>query len=147
MAKVCWQDEVVFACAPNHELATRLSVTIDEIVSYPFICREEGSGPRDVICEYLAKYDKNLNDLDLTIELKSPESIKSAIEAGLGSSILSVAPVSKELRLGALAAVSLARPVRRPFSIVYQRQEFRRHAMEEFLAFAEEHYEEKRLMA
>ncbi len=145
VAKVCWHDELVFVCAPQHELAGYASVTIDDIVPYPFICREEGSGTREVIADYFACHDRSLSILELTLELGSPESIKSAIEAGLGSSIISVATVNKELQLGTLVAVSLSPAIRRPFSIVYQRQKFRMRAMEEFLVFAEDHWGKKQL--
>lgn len=145
VAKECWNDELVFVCAPQHELAGHACVTIDDIAPYPFISREEGSGTREVIADYFAAHDRNLSILDLTLELGSPESIKSAIEAGLGSSIISVATVNKELQLGTLAVVSLSPAIRRPFSIVYQRQKFRMRAMEEFLTFAEDYWAEKQL--
>ena len=61
---------------------------IDEILEYPFISREEGSGTRDVILDYLQSAGRDISDLNLTMEFGSPESIKSAVAADLGISIL-----------------------------------------------------------
>ena len=69
------------------------------------------------------------------MELGSPESIKSAVAAGLGVSILSVATLEKEQKLNLLAQRSLDPPISRPFLIIYQRQKFRVKAIEEFLRF------------
>ena len=66
---------------------------------YPFIAREEGSGTREVINGYLAAQKLDFSDFDLIKELGSPESIKSAVAAGLGVSILSVATLAKEQKL------------------------------------------------
>ena len=77
------------------------------------------------------------------MEFGGPESIKNAVAVGLGVSILSVATLEKELKLGTLRAISLKEPLMRPFSIVYQRQKFRLRAMEEFLAFVEAHCENR----
>ena len=73
------------------------------------------------------------------MEFGSPESIKSAVASGLGVSILSVATLDKELKLGMLEKTSFSPAATRPFSIVYQRQKFRLRAIEEFLVFTEAH--------
>ena len=113
-----------------------MKMTPDVLLDYPFITREEGSGTRDVITKYLADQQIDFQDFDLIMELGSPESIKSAVSAGLGISILSIATVGKELSLKLLVQRSLERPLTRPFSIIYQRQKFRLRAMDEFLEFS-----------
>lgn len=138
IVRVCWQDQLMLVCPPDHELAKRDSVKVEELLSYPFICREEGSGTRDVIVDYLTERKLMLSDLQLTMEFGSPESIKAAVEAGLGITIISESTLDKEHKLQSVASVPLDPPMTRPFSIVYQRQKFRLRAMEEFLAFTEE---------
>jgi DNA-binding transcriptional LysR family regulator len=64
------------------------------------------------------------------------------VEAGLGISIISKTTLVKELKLGTLRAIPLDPPMRRPFSIVHQRQKFRLRAMEEFLEFSNEFCDE-----
>ena len=136
---VVWDDELVVVCPSDHELADRSSIHIPDLTQYPFISREEGSGTREVVENYLAKTGNTIEELDIIMEFGSPESIKNAVAAGLGISILSIATMEKELALGSLCAIPLENPIRRPFSIVYQRQKFRLRAMDEFLEFAQAH--------
>ncbi len=134
---VIWDDELVVICAPEHPLGKYRQVGADLIGSYPFIGREEGSGTREVIENWLTGQDRSIEELDIIMEFGSPESIKNAVAAGLGISIVSVATIEKELILKSLRAIPLTNPIRRPFSIVYQRQKFRLRAMDEFLEFAQ----------
>jgi DNA-binding transcriptional LysR family regulator len=140
---VCWHDELVFICPPDHALAGKAAITADEIVSLPFLCREEGSGTREVINEYLEQNKILPHDLNLCMEFGSPEAIKSAVEAGLGVSIVSRATVGKELKLGTLVALPLKPMLKRPFSFVHQRQKFRLRAVDEFMNFAHERCEKQ----
>jgi DNA-binding transcriptional LysR family regulator len=84
-----------------------------------------------------------LHDLNVNLEVGNPEAVKSAVEAGLGVSIVSQATVVKELKLGTLAVRPLEPQLERPFSIVFQRQKFRLRAMDEFMDFAHEHCEKR----
>lgn len=142
--EVCWYDELVLACTPDHELAKKKSVTIDDIEPFPFIGREEGSGTRDVFTQYAESRGKNSDDLNRILEFTSPESIKAAVCAGLGVTVQSIATLQKEVKLNMLKVVPLKPVLRRPFSLVYQRQKFRVQAMEEFLEFAQDHCEKRK---
>jgi len=77
----------------------------------------------------------------ICLELGSPESIKGAVEAGMGLSIMSYSTVQKELKLGSLVAIPLNPPLERPFSFVHQRHKFKIRAMEELLDFAKNYCE------
>lgn len=134
--EVCRSDGLVAIVPPDHTLATRDKVTIQELMGYPYICREEGSGTRDVILDYLAHNGMASEDLDIIMELGNPEAIKGAVEAGMGISIISSATIVKELRLGTLVSIPLDPPLERPFSFVRQKQKFRQRAMDELLNFA-----------
>ncbi|HCF74146.1 MAG: LysR family transcriptional regulator [Proteobacteria bacterium] len=141
VTEVCWTDELVLVTPPEHPLAGDTTVEPQKIMDYPFISREEGSGTREVISNYLRNHELAFSAIDLAMEFGSPESIKRAVAAGLGISVLSVATLDKELSLNLLAKTSLNPALTRPFSIVYQRQKFRLRAMEEFLLFIQEHCE------
>lgn len=134
--EVCWQDDMVVIAPPDHPLAAKKSATVDDIRGSMFLCREEGSGTREVFIDYIGERGHSMDELDLGMELGSPEAVKSAVEAGLGVSVVSEATVEKERRLGSIAVIPLDPPLKRPFSLVYQRQKFRLKAMEEFLEFA-----------
>ncbi len=143
IVEVCWNDKLVFICPPNHPMAGKKAITVADLGDLPFICREEGSGTLDFIVNYLNKNGVQLGELNLGMELGSPESIKSAVEASLGISIVSEATVRKEVKLGTLVALPMDPSLERPFSIVHQRQKFRLRAMDEFMEFAHEHCEKE----
>lgn len=132
----CRDDRLVTIVAPNHELALRKRVTMEELLKYPFICREEGSGTREVITSYICKSDECRQAMQIAMELGSPEAVKGAVEAGMGISVVSNATIQKELRLGTLIAIPLDPPLERPFSFVHQKQKFRVRVMAELLEFA-----------
>ncbi len=136
MVEVCRMDELVLIAAPGHSLAHHHQVRLEQLMEHPFIYREEGSGTRDVIREHLAACGLSDEELNVCMELGSPESVKGAVEAGMGIAVVSRATIAKELELGTLLAVSLDPPLTRPFSFVHQRQKFRARVMEELLAFA-----------
>ncbi len=141
--EVCWDDELMFICPPNHPFAKKDLLPVQELMNLPFLCREEGSGTREVINEYFESNKISAHDLNLCMEFGSPEAIKSAVEAGLGVSLVSRATVGKELKLKTLEALPLAPVLKRPFSFVHQRQKFRLRAVEEFMNFAHEHCEKQ----
>lgn len=134
--EVCRKDDLVVVVPSDHELARQKSVSVKEMLDYPFICREEGSGTREVIVEHLKAQGLGKHALKACLELGSPEAVKGAVEAGMGISILSSVSISKELKLGLLKAVPLDPPLSREFSFVRQRQKFRVRTMEELLDFA-----------
>ncbi len=136
LVEVCRKDDLVVVVPPEHELAKEKSVSVKKMLEYPFICREEGSGTREVIVDHLKTQDISKHALKACLELGSPEAVKGAIEAGMGISILSSVSLAKELKLGTLVSIPLDPPLSREFSFVRQRQKFRVRIMEELLEFA-----------
>jgi len=132
----CRNDRLVAIVPPQHALADMGKVSLEDLQNHAFIAREEGSGTREVIEEYLADAGLKATDLNIAMELGSPEAIKGAVEAGMGVSIVSEVTIHKELQLGTLVALELAPPLERPFSFVHQKQKFRQRAMDELLEFA-----------
>ena len=144
LVDVCDVDALVVVAHPDHEVARMESITAEQLVTYPYICREEGSGTRDVIRDYMKQHNIDSECLNVCLELGSPESIKGAVEAGMGIAILSKVTISKELALGTLVAVPLDPPLERPFSFVRQRQKFRQSATEKLLDFAHDYCQARR---
>jgi len=132
----CRNDKLVAIVPPQHPLAKKSVVTLNELLVYPFICREEGSGTREVIEDYVCNAEGCKNGLNVAMELGSPEAVKGAVEANMGISIVSDATVVKEHRLGTLKLLDLDPPMERPFSFVHQKQKFRVRVMDELLEFA-----------
>jgi DNA-binding transcriptional LysR family regulator len=104
--EVVHYDELVAVAAPSHRWCQgkKRRVGLAELASEPFLCRERGSGSREVI-------EAALQERGLTIEpamaLGSTEAIKSAVSAGLGIAILSRLSVELELSTGRLALLDV----------------------------------------
>ncbi len=137
----CRADHLVAIVPLDHPEVDRDSMGYADLIKYPFICREEGSGTREVIAEYLDEFNEGSDGLQITMELGSPEAVKGAVEAGMGISVISRATIQKELKLGTLVAIELDPPLQRPFSFVHQKQKFRARVMDELLEFAQEYCE------
>ncbi|MCV6636864.1 selenium metabolism-associated LysR family transcriptional regulator [Candidatus Albibeggiatoa sp. nov. NOAA] len=133
--ELCRLDELVAIVAPDHPLASKAEISPQELAKYPYISREEGSGTREVITEYLSNEGLSIYDMNIVMELGSSEAIKGAVTSGMGVAILSRAAIQKELQLNTLKQLQLNPPLKRPFSFVHQKQKFRLRAMEELLSF------------
>jgi len=135
---VCCEDELQAVCAPSHPLARLRTATPKQLVQYPFITREPGSGTREAIDRYLSEAGIASDSLNVVMELGSPEALKGLVATGLGFTILSRAAVSKETRLGQLVRVPLAPRLLRNFSVVYPKEKFRSRLVNTFVQFAKE---------
>ncbi|ROR29815.1 selenium metabolism-associated LysR family transcriptional regulator [Inmirania thermothiophila] len=139
--EICRMDQLVAIVPPHHPLAGEASVTPARLLEYPYVDREEGSGTREVVEQYLREQGIDPSGVRAVLELGNPEAIKGAVEAGMGVAIISRATLQKELALGTLAAIPLDPPIERPFSFVHQKQKFRHRTIEELLEFARQYCE------
>jgi len=79
------EDRLVFICSPNHRLAKNDKINFAELMEYPFISREIGSGTRDVFEQQFPEYNK----LNTKFEINDNDSIISAVSDSEHISILS----------------------------------------------------------
>ena len=134
--EVCCDDELVVICAPGHELAQRKSVKAHDIAPLPIVRREPGSGTREFTDNYFRQCGVPPEDLNLVMELGSPEAMKGVVETGIAVAIVSRATIAKELRLGSLVAVPLSPPLMRTLSVVHPKEKFRSRLLTTFVEFA-----------
>lgn len=127
---------MVVIVGPAHELAKRKSVTAQMLAELPYVSRELGSGTREFADEYFSRGGIAPDDLNVVMELGSPEAIIGVVETGLGFSIVSRATVTKELRLGTVTALPLDPRLIRVMSMVYPKEKFRSRLLTTFLEFA-----------
>lgn len=112
-------DELVLIVPPQHLWAKSKSLSIMDITREPFILREEGSGTRQKIEEVIARYGIGVRDLRVALVLGSTESIKEAVEAGIGVSFVSKWAIKKEVEDGRLKIAPLKEgPVLRNLSLI-----------------------------
>ncbi len=129
-------DEMVFIMSPYHHLAKKSSISIIELSKEPLIFREEGSGTRQAIEKYLAKHGMSQQQLKISLIMGSTESIKGAVEEGLGTSIMSRWTTRKEVKYGSLkTSVFKEDKFVRDFSLLYKKSKEHSHTIEQFMGF------------
>jgi DNA-binding transcriptional LysR family regulator len=129
-------DELAFIIPPFHPWAKKKVVSILEVTKEPFILREEGSGTRQMIEKYLSSHGINTGDMRIALVLGSTESIKEAVESGMGISIVSKWAARKEVKYGSLKLITpKEEKILRNFSLIMQKSAVLSHAVDEFLAY------------
>lgn len=98
--EIVLNDELKLIVPADHPLALRDEVTLDDVLLYPLILREQGSGTRQVMEEELRRVGCGPERMRIVMELGSTGAIKSAVEAGLGLTLLSPTAVRHETALG-----------------------------------------------
>lgn len=99
------EDKLAVVFPPNHPLAAKQKISMAAVAGSPFIGFDREAPSRKGIDKLFR--DKGL-ELNPTMEMDNVETIKRAVELGLGLSVLPVPTVKPELALGTL--------VTRPFA-------------------------------
>ena len=138
LTEMCCEDELQVIVSPQHPLAKAKSVTPKQLVAYPYVSRESGSGTREFTDLYFRKAGVNPTELSVVMELGSPEALKGVVGTGLGFAILSKATVAKEQKLGDLVAMPLVPRLMRALSLVYPKEKFRSRLVNTFVEFTKD---------
>ncbi len=94
----------VIVAAPGHPLAARKRIAVSRLAREPFIVREKGSDTWNSMQE---GFGQHLARLNIAMEIKSTETIKQAVMAGMGVTFLSAHTISRELQAGSLAVLDV----------------------------------------
>jgi LysR family transcriptional regulator, low CO2-responsive transcriptional regulator len=94
----------VIVAAPTHPLASTPRISMARIVREPFVVREKGS---DTWNSMMDGFGTQLANVNITMEIRSTETIKQAVMAGMGVSFLSAHTVSRELQAGSLVVLDV----------------------------------------
>lgn len=94
----------VIVAPPNHPLARTPRIPVNRIMREPFIVREKGS---DTWNSMVDAFGTHLPGLNIAMEIRSTETIKQAVMAGMGVTFLSAHTLSRELQSGSLAILDV----------------------------------------
>lgn len=94
----------VIVGAPDHPLAGRGPVSMDALMGQPFVIREPGS---DTWFSMEEAFGKRLGELKVAMEIKSTETIKQAVIAGIGLGFLSAHTIGRELGARSLVVLEV----------------------------------------
>lgn len=126
-------DELIVVCSPEHAWGEQIQ--IEELIHERMIWRESGSGTRLIVENSLREYGI-VEKMESYMELGSTQAIKSAVEAGLGISILPRLTVARELQLGLLREVDIEGVIiSRNLWLVKKQQRFNKIGVSQFLEF------------
>jgi DNA-binding transcriptional LysR family regulator len=106
-AEPVMNDELMLVTPTDHPFAARDEVTLEEVLREPLVLREKGSGTRQIMEEELHRHGVSEDQLRIVSEFGSTGAVKSAVEAGLGLSIISVWTIKHEVALGLLKPVKI----------------------------------------
>ena len=127
-------DELVLIVPPKHRLASKKIVKRDELAKERFIGRESGSATRATVDERLKDWEIELGTV---MEMENPESLKKAVQSGLGIAFISKFAVETELKANALAAVKIQKlEISRELKIVYRKDKHLSRAARAFIEIA-----------
>lgn len=129
-------DELVLIVPPTHRLARKKTVKRDELAKERFIGRESGSATRAVLASYLQDWDLQLQTI---MEMENPESLKKAVQSGLGIAFISKFAVESELKAKTLTTVRIPQPtINRELKIVHRKDKHLSRAARAFIEIANE---------
>ncbi len=113
-----YKDEVRCVVPVGHPLAAAERVFCEDIVSYPLLLPQSGM----TRSRLNAWFEKVEDDLQISMELDSTETMKRFVIAGLGISFLSGATAQEETAAGQLKALPLApEPMVRRLGMIYRK--------------------------
>jgi len=134
-------DEVVPVCSAKSPLASKGSMTIQQLRKYPVALREQGSGTLAALRSALAKHKLKLSDLNSSVRLSGTEALKNFIKADSCIGFLPLRSVAAEISSGSLVRIQVAGlSVRRQFYFVQRHGDKSAPLSMSFIRFAKQQY-------
>ncbi|MCR8869040.1 LysR family transcriptional regulator [Bacillus sp. AFS026049] len=129
------EDELILVCPSDHPWKDRKEIQLEELGNERMIWRESISGTRLIVENMLREYGV-LEKIESYMEIGSTQAIKSAVEAGLGISILPRLTVARELEQGFLREVNIYRiNMARNLWLVRKNKRFNKIGVSKFVDF------------
>ena len=134
--RVWFEDELVVIAGPTDPLSHKKFFDVEsDFTNTRWIMREEGSGTRAIFREKMADY---LDKIDVIMEMGHPESIKKAVESGVGIACLSSLTVCREVEHGWLKTLEIeAVDMKRKLRVITRKNLAINDSLAEFLAFCD----------
>ncbi len=98
-------DKLAVVCAPNHPLASKSKVSISALSGTPFIAFDREAPTRKALDKIFREKGVEVTPV---MEMDNVETIKRAVEMGLGVAVLPLATVEHEVERGTLVAKPFA---------------------------------------
>jgi len=110
------EDEMVIIVSKEHKLSNKKSINLEQINNEPFIAFEQGIPTREAIDHIFQKHNVNV---DIRMTNNNIYTLKKAVEANIGISIVPKRTVNEELHRGTLASIAIKDTIlSRPLSLL-----------------------------
>jgi LysR family transcriptional regulator, low CO2-responsive transcriptional regulator len=117
VAEAFAKNPLVLIAAPDHPLASRRHIRLNQLAGESFIIREQGSGTRAAMERVFRERGVPLR---VAMEVSSNETIKQAVMAGMGVSFISAHTVGLERAAGRVVVLDVVgMPVVRDWYVIH----------------------------
>jgi DNA-binding transcriptional LysR family regulator len=113
-----YRDEIHCVMPANHPLAAMQSVSCEDLIPYPLLLPQSGM-TRSRLNSWFERVE---DEIRISMELDSTETMKRFVEAGLGLSFLAASNCEEEVAAGTLKSLPLApEPMSRKLGLIYRK--------------------------
>lgn len=127
------EDELALIVPKSHPFASLSHINKEDLYTLKFIALTSESTIRSVVDGVLSQNQIDITRLTIDMELNSIESIKNAVQSGLGAAFVSVSAIRKELELGLLVWVKIDNvKITRMLSLVLDPNRYNSNASQNF---------------
>lgn len=131
------EDRLVLITPPHHPLAAGRRVTAESLAGVRFVNRKPGSGTRLRMEAMLSEKKIPLPTLDVAAEMGSTQAVISAVQSGMGVSMVSDEAARQPARQGLIAMIDMAGvDLSREFFVIHSKEMPLSVAAERFLKLA-----------
>ena len=125
-------ETMIYVCSPDSELVGLTTISLDQLHETNFVTFEREMIIRKEIDRQLRQ---RLVSVNITAEYENIETIKYAVEVGLGGAILPANTVRNEIQLGKLIGIPITSPkIAYPLGIVYKQSKILTPTMTKFIS-------------
>ena len=128
-------DEIVLVVSPDHPLASFKGVSLEQIMEFGMVVREEGSATRDIAEQCFAKLGLHPT---IAMEMGSNQAVKLAAETGVGIGVISRYGIGAEVKAELLTVLDVEGWIcTRPLTVVYLKEKHLSPSQRAFLHLLE----------
>lgn len=136
------EDKLVVVLPKGHELLKKQSIVLEDILDYPLLLREEGSGSRELLKNVLRAHGLTAKPAWESI---STDALLKAVYRNIGISVLPASLVSKNIQRGELFTVPLeGNPFVHNLYIVCHKQKYLSENMKDLIQLARDIYQKEK---
>lgn len=129
-------DELVLIVPEHHELINETEIKLSVLTGEKWIFREKGSGTRKAVEDLLLDHNIRREELNVSMEAGSTETVLAMVESGMGISIVSCWALKRHenLRIKAIKLKDVEYS-KRSFYVIYPSQKVRRKSVNAFIDY------------